>query len=350
MKLNGNLDLAKGELQNVRLQNLASDPSTPVVGQAYFNTVSNKIRTWNGSTWDEMGTGSAGYTPGGTDVAITDGGTGVSTLPSGILKGAGTSAITAATAGTDYLEPAGSGASLTGITVGQVSGAAPLASPTFTGTPTAPTPTAGDNDTSIATTAFVTAAVAAGIGANDALVFKGGIDASTNPNYPAATSAGELWRITVAGKIGGASGIDVRAGDTITAAADGLSAGDQAAVGASWIVTQGNLDAATDTSVGFVELATVAEADAHSDSVRAVTPASLVNHTRKYAVDFGDASATSFTITHNLNTKDVTVDVRLNATDAREMCDVVNATVNTVTLSGWSTAPASNAYRCVVIG
>jgi hypothetical protein len=32
---------------------------------------------------------------------------------------------------------------------------APLASPTFTGTPTAPTPTAGDNSTKIATTAFV---------------------------------------------------------------------------------------------------------------------------------------------------------------------------------------------------
>jgi hypothetical protein len=32
---------------------------------------------------------------------------------------------------------------------------APLASPTFTGTPTAPTPTLGDNDASVATTAFV---------------------------------------------------------------------------------------------------------------------------------------------------------------------------------------------------
>lgn len=38
---------------------------------------------------------------------------------------------------------------------------APLASPAFTGNPTAPTPTAGDNDTSIATTGFVTAAVTA---------------------------------------------------------------------------------------------------------------------------------------------------------------------------------------------
>ena len=38
---------------------------------------------------------------------------------------------------------------------------APLASPALTGNPTAPTPTFGDNDTSIATTAFVQAALAA---------------------------------------------------------------------------------------------------------------------------------------------------------------------------------------------
>ena len=36
---------------------------------------------------------------------------------------------------------------------------APLASPAFTGNPTAPTPAQGDNDTSIATTAFVTNAI-----------------------------------------------------------------------------------------------------------------------------------------------------------------------------------------------
>lgn len=38
---------------------------------------------------------------------------------------------------------------------------APLNSPALTGSPTAPTPTSGDNDTSIATTAFVTTAIAA---------------------------------------------------------------------------------------------------------------------------------------------------------------------------------------------
>lgn len=39
--------------------------------------------------------------------------------------------------------------------VGEVTGAAPTASPAFTGTPAAPTPTTSDNSTKIATTAFV---------------------------------------------------------------------------------------------------------------------------------------------------------------------------------------------------
>jgi hypothetical protein len=46
-------------------------------------------------------------------------------------------------------------------TVAQVTGAAPLASPALTGTPTAPTATPGTNTTQLATTAFVTAAVGA---------------------------------------------------------------------------------------------------------------------------------------------------------------------------------------------
>lgn len=41
------------------------------------------------------------------------------------------------------------------LTVTDVSGAAPLASPALTGNPTAPTPAVGDNDTSLATSAFV---------------------------------------------------------------------------------------------------------------------------------------------------------------------------------------------------
>lgn len=48
-----------------------------------------------------------------------------------------------------------------------ITGLAPLASPAFTGNPTAPTPATSDNDTSIATTAFVQAIVAAMMASSD---------------------------------------------------------------------------------------------------------------------------------------------------------------------------------------
>lgn len=63
------------------------------------------------------------------------------------------------------------------------------------------------------------------------------LDCSGNPNYPAAI-AGDLYNITVAGKIGGASGVPVQAGDVIASLAD-ISTGTQGAVGSSWIVIAG---------------------------------------------------------------------------------------------------------------
>ncbi len=118
-----------------------------------------------------------------------------------------------------------------------------LASPTFTGTPAAPTAAAATNTTQIATTAMVQAAIAAYVAAQDAMVFKGVIDASANPNYPAA-DAGHTYRISVAGKIGGGSGVNVEAGDILLCLTDSTASGDQATVGANWSVIQVNIDGA----------------------------------------------------------------------------------------------------------
>lgn len=76
---------------------------------------------------------------------------------------------------------------------------------------------------------------------NDAMIFKGVIDCSTNPNYPAA-DAGHTYKISVAGKIGWASGINVEVGDTAICSVDSTASGDQATVGANWFVVQVNLD------------------------------------------------------------------------------------------------------------
>ena len=51
MKYLVNLDLSQNELQNAKIQNLATAPSTPVAGQIYFNTASNKYFGYNGTKW-----------------------------------------------------------------------------------------------------------------------------------------------------------------------------------------------------------------------------------------------------------------------------------------------------------
>ena len=81
------------------------------------------------------------------------------------------------------------------------------------------------------------------IAAADAMVFKGSIDASANPNYP-ASNRGDTYKISVAGKIGGASGPNVEVGDMLMALTDGTASGTQAAVGAQWNISQNNLDGA----------------------------------------------------------------------------------------------------------
>ena len=100
-----------------------------------------------------------------------------------------------------------------------------------------------NSDTKIATQKAVKTYVDALLAANDAMVFKGAIDCSTNPNYPAA-SAGHVYRVSVAGKIGGASGPNVEIGDTLYCMTDGSASGDHATVGANWVIVQSNLDGA----------------------------------------------------------------------------------------------------------
>lgn len=102
---------------------------------------------------------------------------------------------------------------------------------------------AANSATRLPTQAAVKAYADALIGANDAMVFKGVQDCSANPNYPAA-DRGHTYRVSVAGKIGGASGTVVEISDMYICLTDSTASGNQATVGASWSVLQANIDGA----------------------------------------------------------------------------------------------------------
>jgi len=81
------------------------------------------------------------------------------------------------------------------------------------------------------------------LGITAALVFKGALDCSANPNYPAA-DAGHVYKVSVAGRVGGGSGPNVEIGDSLYCTADGTASGSHATVGANWVIVQNNLDGA----------------------------------------------------------------------------------------------------------
>ena len=70
---------------------------------------------------------------------------------------------------------------------------------------------------------------------------------------------------------------------------------------------------------------------------------------RKASATVGDGTATTITVTHSLNTQDVTVSVREAATNAGVLCDWVANGVNTVQLT-FATAPTTGQYRATITG
>lgn len=120
-----------------------------------------------------------------------------------------------------------------------------LVSPTFTGTPTAPTVAdATDSSTNIATTAFVAAAINSKLAANNAMQFKGTIGTNgTIRTLPATHAAGDTYRVVTDGTY---AGQNCEIGDLIICVTDGTTAAD-----GDWTVAQNNIDGALFTGSNY---------------------------------------------------------------------------------------------------
>jgi hypothetical protein len=107
------------------------------------------------------------------------------------------------------------------------------------------------------------------------------------------------------------------------------------------LATTSGLNLSSDLAVGAGAGITVLTNTVAIDTTVVVT---------KYNTSIGDGSATSYTVTHNLGTRDVQVTLYDNtAPYAEVIADVQHTTTNTITVL-FSVAPTSNQYRVVVQG
>ena len=300
---------------------------------------------------------------------------------------------------------------------------APLASPALTGTPTAPTATAGDNSTQIATTAFVTSAIS---GITGAMVFKGtvGTGGTAGTSLPTtgvkvgdtykvasdgtyasqsakvgdlfiATATTPTWAyvpsgddaavtsitagtgltggtITTTGTIaldtsgvtaGTYQGLTVDAYGRVTSASDmgyttntgtvtsvGITDGGGLTISGSPITTSGSITVGHTNSVTAQTTQAVypikIDANGHISAY-----GSAVTILKKYSGTItGDATTKNFTITHNLGSRDVIVQVYDGTSYDEVIVDITRTSTSAVTI-GFASAPATGTtYKVVVIG
>ena len=213
-----NLDLNKNELQNAKIQNLGTAPSTPADGQIYFDTSDNALKIYDGTSWVNLQEGDISGVTAGTN--LNGGGT----------SGAVTLNLDTTITGLTSVTSTGFTGSLTGNadTATALETARTIGGVSFDGSANINLPgvnTAGNQDTSgnaATATALETARTIAGtsfdgtanisIDANNL----SGTTLNSGVTGSSLTSVGTLGSLTVSGLITANGGLTIQATDTFT--------------------------------------------------------------------------------------------------------------------------------------
>jgi hypothetical protein len=390
------VNLSQNELQKARIENQPNNTAagTGVEGQLYYDTTLDVLKVWANGAWVEVGGGvtsftatdgtfidltpnttqggaatltadlSATGTPSslnylrgdntwspvaaipGTYVWSIQGGTGgPTTVASGtnITFAGGTNVTTALVGNTLTINSTNATITLTGDVTG--SGTTSIATTIASGAvefsmmdPVAVVTAAegivnNDNDVTLPTSAAVKAYVDASVAGG--LIYQGGYNAATNtPNLdspPTITGIKRGWTYTVT-----ADGIffteQVRVGDVLIAEIDTPT------TLADWTTVQNNIDLASLTQVGIGNV----NAGTGIDVVYASGTATV----SAQATAFSTTISATGTITHNLGTRDVIIQLYDTVTYETVYSDNVRTTTNTATIT-FSATP-TNPIRVVV--
>jgi phage-related tail fiber protein len=405
-----NINLTQNELQNAKIQALSADPTvpTPVAGQIYFNTSAGRLKIYDGSSWrfasglftndDISGSASialsklavdpldrANHTGTQTASTISDFDTQVRTSRLDQMAAPTASVSLNTQKITNLLDPTDAQDAATkayvdatsqGLDVKASVKVATTANITLSGTQTIDgvalsagarvlvknqsdgedngiyVVAAGvwgrspDADTDAKVTSGMFTFVEEGT-AND----NSGWVLTTNGVIVLGTTPLAFAQFSGAGQITAGDGL-TKTGNTLDVGGttDRITVGTDSVDIASTYVGQSSITTLGTIGTGTWEATDVAVAHGGTGASDAAGAKTNLGFITRYAASVGDGSTTSFTVTHNLGTRDVVVQIRENAGSYEYVnADVAATTDNTLTVA-FAVAPTTNAYRVIVTG
>ena len=324
-----NLDLNKNQLQNAVVQVLATAPSNAVEGQIYYDSSDNLIYYYNGTAWTS-------FSGDITSITSTTAAQLTVTNPNGPIPQL---AIITATVANNSTALA-TGDQIYDFVIGTpISSLAAATADVDMGSNKLINVTDPTANQDAATKAYVDSAVVGG------LTYKGAYDAATNtPDLDSATNIailiGDTYTVTADGLF---FTEQVRIGDFLIAEENMAASGGSAL--SKWTVVQSNVDIATAAATSGAAVKGIAGYDSADFTVDATGYVQLV--TKAFKASIGNGAALSYTVTHNLNSFDVIVQLYDASSYDTVYADVVRTSADVVTVN-FTTAPTTNDIRVLI--